>query len=151
MGQHCRVALHRLQYFKEQTAWHVNDIYLKILLWTVFSRFPFSVEGLPTVFSFNGNAIRTSGDVLKITALKKSNVFGMSSRILKVFWHAYSHPADYIVKLFEVLYTSSYSSSNSNILSNFRWCSCQVTGALSIAWNTKNSEPPPRTKTKRMK
>ena len=85
MGQHCRVALHRLQYFKEQTAWHVNDIYLKILLWTVFSRFPFSVEGLPTVFSFNGNAIRTSGDVLKITALKNQ----MYLECLPEFWKCF--------------------------------------------------------------
>ena len=101
-----------------------NHIHIQILIGTVFGSLHFSLGVLSTVFSFNGTALCRSGYVLKITALKNLNFFKMSSRILVIFWHAYSYRADFIIKLFEVvLYTGSSYSSNFNILSNFQWCS----------------------------
>ena len=39
--------------------------YIQILFGIVFGRFPFSLGGLLTVFSFKGTATRTNGNVLK--------------------------------------------------------------------------------------
>ena len=101
-----------------------NHIHIQILIGTVFGSLHFSLGVLSTDFSFNGTALCRSGYVLKITALKNLNFFKMFSRILVVFWHAYSYRAVFIIKLFEVvLYTGSSYSSNYNILSNFQWCS----------------------------
>ena len=40
----------------------------------------FLLGGLLTVFSFNGTATRTIGNVLKITALRTLNLFTMYSK-----------------------------------------------------------------------